>query len=194
MWRSAAVAAAFAVASTVGLAACGDGEAPPPPEVASPLAPCSAAVVSTPGPARAERAPRSTVLDLTLPCFTGGEPVVLARLGRPAVISLWASSCQPCREELPELQAFADASPRFAVLGVVTGDRRSAAASLAGDLGITFPSVDDPDRRLLRALGRMALPVTLFVDAAGVVRHEDVSGALTANRLRTLATRYLGRP
>jgi thiol-disulfide isomerase/thioredoxin len=176
---------------TAVLAACGGGPAyTAEPEVASPLAPCSPA----PGPARAERAQSGTVPDLTLPCFTGGEPVVLARLGRPTVISLWASSCPPCREELPELQRFADASPQVAVLGVVTGDRRSAAASLAADLGITFPSVDDPDRRLLQALGRIALPVTLFVDAAGVVRHEDVSGALTTERLRTLATRYLGVP
>jgi thiol-disulfide isomerase/thioredoxin len=182
--RAIAAAALFAV---VALAGC-DPE-PPAAEAVSPLRPCPAATSATKGAAAGAS---STVPAISLPCFTGGQPVALAALGRPSIISLWASYCEPCRTELPELQRLADASPQVVVLGVVTGDRRSAAASLAEDLGITFASVEDPDRRLLRALGRSALPVTLFVDEQGVVRHEDVTGALTLARLRDLAAEHLG--
>jgi cytochrome c biogenesis protein CcmG/thiol:disulfide interchange protein DsbE len=182
--RSRAVAAVLF--ATVALAGC-DPE-PAAVEVDSPLRACPAGVSPSGPPVSGG----PTVPDISLPCFTGGQPVALAALGRPAVINLWASGCEPCRTELPELQRFADASPRVVVLGVVTADRRSAAASLATDLGITFASVDDPDRRLLRALGRAALPVTLFVDESGVIRHEDVSGALSLTRLRDLAAEHLG--
>jgi len=177
-----------ALCAIVVLVACGGSPAV---EVDSPLRPCPAASASGPATDPAAGGGRA-VPEITLPCFTGGQPVALAALGRPAVINLWASFCEPCRTELRELQHFADASPGVVVLGVVTGDRRSAAASLARDLGVTFASVDDPDRRLLRALGRGALPVTLLVDAAGVVRHEDVSGALTFARLRDLTAEHLG--
>jgi thiol-disulfide isomerase/thioredoxin len=129
---------------------------------------------------------------VTLPCFTGGEPVALDRLGRPAVINLWASWCTPCRAELPQLQAFADeAGDRVLVLGVVTDDVWDRAASIA-DYGVHFPAVFDPESTLKRALGRPGLPVTLFVAADGSVRATDVSGALTVERLRALAGEHLG--
>jgi thiol-disulfide isomerase/thioredoxin len=130
---------------------------------------------------------------VTLPCFTGGEPVALNRLGRPAMINLWASWCWPCRDELPAFQAFADeAGDEVLVLGVVTDDGRNGAASLATDLGVHFPAVFDAHRELQSALGRTVLPVTVLVASDGSVRATDVSGALTLEKLRALATEHLG--
>jgi thiol-disulfide isomerase/thioredoxin len=120
--------------------------------------------------------------------------ITLSRLGRPALINFWASSCGPCRKELPELQRLADAHPDLVVIGVVTADRASAAAAAGAAFGVRFPSVFDPDSRLLSQWGRSALPVTLFVDPSGRVRHEDLSGALTLDRAAELAHQYLGVP
>jgi thiol-disulfide isomerase/thioredoxin len=131
--------------------------------------------------------------DIALPCFTGGAQVRLAHLGVPAIINFWASTCAPCRKELPELQRFADRTQgRVTVVGVVTADRREAAESAGIDFGVSFPAVFDPDRRLLSALGRNALPVTVFVAADGTVQHIDVSGALSLSTVDLLAARYLG--
>ncbi len=130
---------------------------------------------------------------LTLPCFTGGSPVSLSKLGKPAVINLWASWCGPCRTELPQLQAFADQTGnRVLVLGVVTFDTWNAAAYAGQDFGIRFPTVFDPDKQLQRALGRSALPITVFVAADGSIQAVDTSGALTLEKLRGLARDYLG--
>jgi thiol-disulfide isomerase/thioredoxin len=120
--------------------------------------------------------------------------VALAALGRPSVVNLWASWCEPCRTELPELQRFADrGADEIAVLGVITGDTRTSAASAAEDFGISFPAVFDPDGSLLTGIGRNALPVTLFLDAAGGVRHVYQSGEpLTLSTLEGLARQYLG--
>jgi cytochrome c biogenesis protein CcmG/thiol:disulfide interchange protein DsbE len=54
------------------------------------------------------------------------------------------------------------------VLGVNTDDTRTAAAWAAADFGVSFPSVFDPDGTLKAGLGRTAIPVTLFVDSAGM--------------------------
>lgn len=133
------------------------------------------------------------VPDLVLPCFVGGEPVSLRTLGQPAVLNLWASSCGPCRDEMPALQHFADdLAGRVLVLGVVTGDTRSAAAWAGADFGVHYPSLFDPDSKLLKALGRNAIPVSVFVDAQGVVRYVDVSGSLTETEFKQLATDHLG--
>src|SRR5262249_33843710 len=128
-----------------------------------------------------------------LPCFAGGADVDLSTIGRPAVINFWSSSCGPCRREMPELQRFADATRgRVLVMGVDTADRRDAATAAGTDFGVSYPMLFDPQGRLLTAWGRNALPVTLLVDASGIVRHEDVSGSLTLSTLDDLSARYLG--
>ena len=186
--RTAAVVAALA--GLLALAGCGSAAAPaatPEPSPTSPFAPC-------PSPIAASLAPATGPLaGITLPCFTGGEPVPLDRLGRPMVINLWASWCPPCRDELPELQAFADEmGDRVLVLGVATDDRWSAAAWAGIDFGVRYPNLFDPEKVLLRALGRNALPVTIVVEADGSVAATDVSGSLTVPELRALVSENLG--
>jgi thiol-disulfide isomerase/thioredoxin len=187
--RVALLVAAVAVLALVGCSGPASTDSAPPP---SPFESCPA-TAGTARPATSGGGSAGEPMPaVTLACFTGGEPVALAALGRPAVINMWASYCAPCRTELPELQAFADeAGERVVVLGVVTGDTWNAAAYAGADFGVTFPSVFDSDRALLSALGRNAIPVTLFVDADGVVRHIDVSGALTLPTLRALAEKHL---
>jgi hypothetical protein len=66
------------------------------------------------------------------------------------------------------MQRLADRSGgRLHVLGVDVGDGREAAASFGAGKQVTMPTLYDRERRLLSALGRVTLPVTIFVDAAG---------------------------
>jgi thiol-disulfide isomerase/thioredoxin len=126
--------------------------------------------------------------------MVGGHTVRLSALGRPAVVNLWASWCDPCRDELPAIQRFADrAGDRVLVLGVVTGDTRSAASDTAEDLGVRFPAVFDDGKSVLRGLGRTALPVTLFIDDTGRVRDVYASGTpLDEQSLDALVRDHLG--
>jgi len=163
-------------------------ETPPP----SPFAACPAVATS------ASSAPPSGDLpDVTLACFTGGETVSLralvAGVGKPMVINLWASYCGPCRAEMPAFQAFADElGDRVLVLGVDTADGWSAGAWAGIGFGGHYPNLYDPDGAVLKALGRNALPVSLFVAADGSVQATDVSGKLTLDKLHDLAAANLG--
>jgi thiol-disulfide isomerase/thioredoxin len=131
--------------------------------------------------------------DLALACFTSAATVSLARLGRPAVVNLWASWCPPCRLELPQFEAFAKrAGDTVLVIGVATDTARAAAQSIVDDLGLTFPMLYDREKRLLLAIERVNLPVTLFVDAQGRVAHVYNSTPLDGAALERLAQQYLG--
>jgi len=109
------------------------------------------------------------------------------------VINLWASWCHPCRKELPVFQHLADTmGERVHVVGVDTRDERESAQSLAADLGITYPNLVDRDELLRTALGRSTLPLTLFVDGQGRIRHVHDAGALDDDALAGLLQRHLG--
>jgi thiol-disulfide isomerase/thioredoxin len=136
--------------------------------------------------------PAAALPPLSLSCFTGGEPFALAQLRGPAVVNLWASWCPPCRDELPALQRLADrAAGRVHVVGVVTADTRARAAALAADLDLRFPALHDPDEELLAAAGRVGLPVTLFVDREGGLRHVYQGEPFDEHRLTELVEQYL---
>jgi thiol-disulfide isomerase/thioredoxin len=154
-------------------------------------APTAAATGRSPGGGSDARPTPMPALDL--PCLGDGSTVHTGALRGPAVVNLWASWCAPCREELPTLQRYADlAAGRVTVVGVVTEDSRPAAISLANDLGVRFPALFDARAELRRAVQRAALPVTLFVDRVGDVRHVYNGKALDDDTLASLVKRYLG--
>ncbi|MFI1192738.1 TlpA family protein disulfide reductase [Micromonospora sp. NPDC020750] len=164
-----------------------------PPATATPTASGAVPSASVPSGAGAAPAGGSVLPELTLPCFTGGDPVALRDVRGPAVINLWASWCPPCRKELPAFQRLSErGAGRLQVVGVNARDGRDAAQSIGEDFGIRFPVLFDQGDSLSRGLNRNAIPLTVFVDADGRVRHVDTSGALDDARLAELVRRHLG--
>ncbi|HZD98714.1 MAG TPA: TlpA disulfide reductase family protein, partial [Micromonosporaceae bacterium] len=127
-------------------------------------------------------------------CLDGSGDVRLDTLSRPAVINMWASWCEPCRAELPAVEAFAKAAgPAVEVIGVDTADERSAAQSTISDFTLTYPMVSDPGQHILHSIGAQGLPATLFVAPGGDIRYVYNSGtALDTAHLDALAATYLG--
>lgn len=124
---------------------------------------------------------------LELPCLTAGVPVNPARLsGRPVVLNLWATWCQPCREEMPMLQATQTRHQgRVQFLGVNTKDRPDWAADFLQQIKVTYPEVVDTDGQLLAAVRSPGLPVTLVVDRDGRLVGQQV-GRISQQRLDEL--------
>ncbi|WP_213454992.1 TlpA family protein disulfide reductase [Rhizomonospora bruguierae] len=128
-----------------------------------------------------------------LNCFAGGPAVQVSAVRGPALINLWASWCSPCRRELPVFERYARrAAGQVHVVGVDTKDDREVAEDLVRELGITFPTLYDREQRLLFAMSRTALPVTLFVDRSGQVRFVYAAEALDEPTLARYAKQYLG--
>ncbi|WP_435205430.1 TlpA family protein disulfide reductase [Micromonospora sp. bgisy143] len=182
-----------------------DDSAPKPPAAAerpSPFRDCAAlSAAPTPSPGAVSAPPAANTAPaggpelpaLTLPCFTGGAPVALRDVAGPAVINVWASWCGPCRKELPAFQRLSERTAgQLQVVGVNTRDSRSGAQSIGEDFGVRFPVLVDQGDALQRELRRNAFPLTLFVDAAGRIRHVDATGALDDAQLSTLVRAHLG--
>lgn len=128
--------------------------------------------------------------DVELPCLGEGPEVRLAGLrGEPMLVNVWASWCAPCRGELPMLQRASDAGLR--VLGVDLLDQPDAALRTLKSLGVTFPSVSDPDGRVRDELGLAATPTTLFVTPDGEVVHTKFGAFASAAELSSMARQYL---
>lgn len=138
--------------------------------------------------------PQTPLPDLVLPCLGGGRDVDLAQLRGPAILNVWASNCEPCRQELPVMQQVHElAGTGLTVLGVDYRDYfPGAALRLLTDSGVTFPSVADVNGDTTADLQVVELPQTVFVNAAGSVvtveRREMTSYAM----VRKLVDRHLG--
>lgn len=103
------------------------------------------------------------------PLLDGGELRLDRADGRLTFINYWAEWCAPCREEIPELNAFAAAHPqRVRVLSVnfdaVTGE---ALRDQIAALDIRFPTLLVDPRSALGVPPPQGLPETLVLDDRG---------------------------
>ena len=136
--------------------------------------------------------------ELTLPCLGGGPDVELSSLRGPMVINLWQAFCEPCREEMPALEAFHQQyADRVAVVGVDFNDvHPDGALALAEETGATYPSIADPGGELMAedtfAIGRRGLPAFVFVDADGAVVGQHSGGVDSVADVEQLVDTYLG--
>ena len=113
--------------------------------------------------------------------------------GHPVVINKWASWCGPCRAELPILQEIATSRGKdIAFVGVNARDKRPTAERFAARFPVPYPSYEDPDEKIARALKAPSnFPVTLFVDDGGRTVFTHQGGYRTAADLQADIDRYL---
>jgi cytochrome c biogenesis protein CcmG, thiol:disulfide interchange protein DsbE len=126
-------------------------------------------------------------------CLGGGTLDLARAPGVPTVVNLWASWCTPCREELPLLQEFADATgDRVRVVGVISRDGVPQAASFAADAGVSFPGAFDGEGELMAELGLPGLPATYLLDADGALMHTEVGPLESVVEIHELVAEHLG--
>jgi thiol-disulfide isomerase/thioredoxin len=120
-------------------------------------------------------APAATVAD-PAPPFVGrtldGEPFELAAFrGDVVLLNVWATWCEPCKQEMPELQALhaRHAADGFTVIGVSTDSIRLAAEvrRLVAQFGLTYPNVHDARNTISQAFKIRGFPTSVLIGRDG---------------------------
>lgn len=118
-------------------------------------------------------APGTVAPDFALRSFAGENLRLSEFRGEVLVISFWATWCGPCQQELPRL---ADLHERYAKAGVVTlginlDDDADRAEAMGQRLALKYPLLLDRTKEIARLYQVDSMPLTVFIDREGVVRH-----------------------
>ena len=114
-------------------------------------------------------------------------------IGKPLILNFWYSTCEPCRREMPVLATSAvthSSTVRF--VGVNMNDSIETATAFAAKYNVLYDIMFDPSGSFIGALGIGTAPMTLFVDAQGVIV-DQVAGEITADKLESLITKWFAQ-
>jgi thiol-disulfide isomerase/thioredoxin len=130
-------------------------------------------------------------------------PAILAAVKAPGaravLLNVWATWCEPCREEMPEFarlyREHRAAGLRLVTVAADDEDQRAAVARVLADLGLDGPAFikRGDDNTFINALEPRwsgALPVTILYDGRGE-KKQFWPGAVTYDALKKPVTQLL---
>ena len=126
---------------------------------------------------------------------TGGNHSLAEYRGRPLILHLWASWCQPCQEEMASMSAWVKEHPAVLFLPVSLDRDIRNAADFLNAKGIDFPALLS-DEVQARRIGAISLPTTMVIDAEGMVKlnlrgsRDWASGMLTDRLFEALGQQH----
>jgi len=100
----------------------------------------------------------------------GGTLPISRYRGKLVLLNVWATWCEPCRREMPNLQQLSDAldPERFAVIGLAQDQDDHVVREYLLDQGVRFSSYIDPGGTIAtEQLGIQLFPYTLLIAADG---------------------------
>lgn len=108
---------------------------------------------------------------------TTGETVSMDDLlGRPAIVSSWATWCAPCRRELPALERLHLEQPsdglQVVIVNLDSSTRDEAIIQkMVDDLDLTMTQWRDGDDNFTQIFKGFGVPMSVLIDASGQIVH-----------------------
>lgn len=109
--------------------------------------------------------------DFILPNLDG-ESVSLSDFeGRPVFINFWRINCNPCREELPYLEAvYEERQGELVMLSINIGDDVSNIKQFLQNNSLSLSVLLDTDITVARRYAIPGTPTAFFIDKEGIIR------------------------
>jgi peroxiredoxin len=105
--------------------------------------------------------------DFTLTDLHGTQWHLKGLRGNVMLVNFWATWCQPCRKEMPDLEALQrQFAGRLVVLGI-SDEERAKIEPFIANAGYTFPILLDAGRRVGEQFRVEGIPKTFIYDAYG---------------------------
>ena len=135
---------------------------------AQPAAPVAQALDVPEGSQVGQRAPAFTLQSLD------GSAVDLSQLvGRPLIITYWATWCDPCRRELPVMQNvlrdYQDQGLVIVTVNAITQDSVDKVQAAVAEMGLTLPVLLDEGNQFSSTYASIFFPTTYFISPNGVI-------------------------
>ena len=83
------------------------------------------------------------------------------------LVNLWASWCDPCRDEAPELDRLSRSRDDLTVLGINVQDNGEDARAFVREYGLTYPQLRSVGDERSDAFGAGGVPENFLVDPRG---------------------------
>ncbi|PKO17764.1 MAG: hypothetical protein CVU39_04595 [Chloroflexi bacterium HGW-Chloroflexi-10] len=111
--------------------------------------------------------------DFSLSDILGNTHTLSEYQGKFVLINTWATWCPPCRDEMPDLEAYYRTyqDENFTILAINAGETGSVASAFAQLNNLTFPVLLDLEGETITAMGINGFPTSILVDPQGMVVH-----------------------
>jgi len=117
--------------------------------------------------------------ELTLSDVQGVSHSLTDYHGQVVLVNLWATWCEPCKDEMPALQSFYDEYREngFVVIAINDGESQSDVLQFLDEYDLTFPVWLDPTYKATQDVFKtIGLPTSFVIDRSGSVRFYWVGG------------------
>ncbi|WP_248925796.1 TlpA family protein disulfide reductase [Paenibacillus hamazuiensis] len=122
---------------------------------------------------------------VNLPSLDGKNVALNASQRKPLLIYFWASWCEPCRAETPDLIAFYERHKGdigvYAV-NVTSKDEPDSVRSFVRQYNVRFPVLLDERGEAAEQFRIVSIPTTYWIDAQGIIADRFI-GQLTPQKL-----------
>ncbi len=130
-------------------------------------------------PAKADEG--SKAVDFTLKNPDGKEITLSDYKGKKVLLNFWATWCNPCKKEMPDMEKIHQSNPDVVVLAVNI-DSEQDIKGFMNNLNLSFQTVLDIDGEVNKNYKVVSIPTSFFINEEGII-HKKVVGLMDLEQM-----------